>query len=186
METATSLTAWAGQRLAGSRAQFEEFPKGNPMAKLTHSPKKDGFTLIEVMIVIAVIGILMAIAIPNYQEYLLRAKLTDAGSSLSQLRVRLEQYFQDNRSYDLNPDPLKLTGICGVTVPDNYSKYFTFECTPTSGGQGFTITATGKAEGGTAAFTYTVDQLNNRETTARPSGWGSATGCWITAKGQTC
>jgi prepilin-type N-terminal cleavage/methylation domain-containing protein len=58
------------------------------MRKLSPLPGSHGFTLIELMIVVAVIGILLAIGVPNYQEYVLRSKLTDALSSLSQLRVR--------------------------------------------------------------------------------------------------
>lgn len=154
------------------------------MAKLNPVPQNGGFTLIELMTVVAVIGILVAIALPNYQEYLLRAKLVDAGNSLAQLRVSLEQYYQDNRSYDSAPE--KPGGVCGVAVSASDSKHFTHTCATNNEGQGFVIIATGTAVGGTAAFAYTVDQGNNRATTAMPSGWSSDTGCWITAKGQKC
>jgi type IV pilus assembly protein PilE len=53
-----------------------------------------GFTLIEVMVVVAIIAILAAIAIPNYADYVTRSKVTDAVSGLSEMRVRMEQYFQ--------------------------------------------------------------------------------------------
>ena len=65
-----------------------------------------GFTLIEVMIVVAIIAILAAIAIPNYTAYVQRSRLTEATSKLSDLRTKMEVFFQDNRSYG--------TSGCGV------------------------------------------------------------------------
>jgi len=163
------------------------------MRKLSPLPGSHGFTLIELMIVVAVIGILLAIGVPNYQEYVLRSKLTDAGSSLSQLRVTLEQYFHDNRSYDANPDPLAATGNCHQRVIDVMnrltSRYFTYTCTTANAGQTFLVTATGVAAGGTGQFTYTIDEANNRQTTGLPAGRGNVpptANCWLTAKGQTC
>jgi type IV pilus assembly protein PilE len=144
------------------------------------------------MIVVAVIGILLAIGVPNYQEYVLRSKLTDALSSLSQLRVMKEQRFQDNRSYDRAP--AAPAGDCGVVVAARNSDYFTYICTTivvrvpaVPPGQAFLITATGVAGTSTAAFTYTIDEANNRRTTSLPAGRGvTPADCWLTAKGQTC
>src|SRR5258708_6947981 len=64
-----------------------------------------GFTLIEVMIVVAIVGVLAAIALPNYSDYVKRSKIIEATSVLSDLRVRYEQFFLDNRTY---------TGGCAV------------------------------------------------------------------------
>ena len=152
------------------------------MARLQRRSTLAGFTLIEVMTVVAVIGILIAIALPNYQEHLLRAKLVDAGSTLAQIRVRLEQYYQDNRSYDA--DPIKPTGACGSFAAPA-SKYFDYACETRDSGGGFVATAKGKDGGGTSAFSYTVDQLNNRTSTITLAGWTSGK-CWVTSKGQTC
>src|SRR6202043_2582899 len=58
-----------------------------------------GFTLLEVMIVVAIVAILAAIAIPNYSDYVKRGKIIEATSGLSDLRTRYEQYFLDNRTY---------------------------------------------------------------------------------------
>src|SRR5215467_6875807 len=58
-----------------------------------------GFTLIEVMITVAVIAILAAVALPNYIDYVTRSKLVEAKTNLSDMRTRLEQYFLDNRAY---------------------------------------------------------------------------------------
>ena len=58
-----------------------------------------GFTLIELMIAVVVVAILTAIALPSYQEYVTRGKITEATSNLADMRVKLEQFFQDNRTY---------------------------------------------------------------------------------------
>ena len=153
------------------------------MTQRASAMRCNGFSLVELMVVVAVLGILAAIAVPNYQEYVLRSKLVDGVSSLSQLRVSLEHYYQDNRSYDENPKVPN--GTCGIALPA--SSYFTYSCVTANGGQEFTITATGTAAGGTAAFEYTIDQGNNRRTTALASGWGSVPAeCWVNTRGQTC
>ncbi len=58
-----------------------------------------GFTLIELLITVAIIGILVAIAFPNFGLYHARAFNTKAESDLKNIRTELEAYFSDNRSY---------------------------------------------------------------------------------------
>lgn len=134
-----------------------------------------GFTLIELMIVVAIIGILSAIAIPSYQDYVIRANLVDATNTLAATRARMEQHFQDNRSY------LTVGAFVSpcVAVP-NVGK-FTFACgnlTATT----YTITATGT--GVVSAFTFNIDQANTQRTIA--SKWGNTGNCWLMSKGATC
>lgn len=144
-----------------------------------------GFTLIEVMITVAIIGILAAIALPSYSYYVMRGKIPEATSALAAKQVQMEQYFQDNRSY------VTAAGACGLPVDNTAYKSFTFACVgaaaPTST---FTITATGIAGGSMAAFQYTIDQTGAKTTvlTAAPAGWNVANpnNCWITAKGGVC
>ena len=58
-----------------------------------------GFTLIEVMIVVAIIAILASVAMPAYTDYIRRGATQEAFTTLADLRIRLEQHYQDNRAY---------------------------------------------------------------------------------------
>ena len=71
------------------------------LAQTGREARKDerGFTLIEVMITVAIIAILAAVALPSYSSYIMRAKVTDAAKGLSEMRLKMEQYFQDQRTY---------------------------------------------------------------------------------------
>ena len=120
-----------------------------------------GFSLIELMIVVAVIAILSAVAIPSYRDYTIRAQLVEAVNSLADMRVRMEQFYADNRTYG--------AGACGVAMP--VLEKFTLACAITAAGQGFTITADGNTT--VAGFRYSVDQANTRATLAWGASWGS-------------
>ena len=58
-----------------------------------------GFTLIEMMIVVVILAILAAVAIPSYSNFVMRGRLTDAHAKLGDLRGQMERYFLDNRTY---------------------------------------------------------------------------------------
>ena len=141
-----------------------------------------GFTLIELLIVIVILGVLAAIALPAYNDYTQRAKLTEAFTGMSDFRVRMEQFYQDNRRYD----GAGLDG-CGAASPN--SKYFTFNCAPgLAPSQDYTVTATGIAIQGLASFVYTLNEKNVRATTTLGTGWGGAPNisCWVRRKDGTC
>lgn len=137
---------------------------------------QEGFTLIEVMIVVVIVAILMAVAIPNYTAYVTRSKITEATTTLSDMRVKMEQYFQDNRKY---------TGACTAgtiaPLPDDTAN-FKFTC-PVLTANTFTLQADGK--GSMTGFTYTLDQ-NNAKTSSGPTGWTASTTCWIQKKDGSC
>ena len=140
-----------------------------------------GFTLIELMIAVAIIGILSAIALPAYNDYIMRGKLIEASTTLSTLRANMEQYYQDNRTYVDGTAPI--TSACGA-LPT--LKNFTMTC-PTQTATAYTITATGKA-GVPSSFIYTIDQTG-AQTSKVSTAWDSTATtyqCWIMKKGGTC
>ncbi|MGH8670600.1 MAG: type IV pilin protein [Burkholderiales bacterium] len=140
-----------------------------------------GFTLIELMIVVTVVAILAAVAMPAYTDHVRRAKITEATSNLSDLRVKLEQFFQDNRTY---------VGACAAgtiaPLPSGVNaQYFTYTC-PTLTATTYTTQATGVTSQGMSGFTYTLNQVNTRATTAVPAGWTTNAACWVTKKDGSC
>lgn len=142
--------------------------------------KMRGFTLIELMITVAIIAILSAVAYPSYTDYVRRGKITDAINALSDMRVKMEQYFQDNRTY---------IGACvaGTSAPlPAATANFTFACTLSAGPPpAFTVTAQGI--GSMADFVYTVDQTNTKRTLGLPTGWnGTGNACWVLKKDGSC
>ena len=58
-----------------------------------------GFTLLELMIVVVVVAILAAVALPSYRDYITRSQLAEAYTNLADVSTKLELYFQDNRTY---------------------------------------------------------------------------------------
>lgn len=141
-----------------------------------------GFTLVELMITIVIVAILTSVALPAYSDYVVRGKLTEATTTLADYRVRMEQFYQDNRQYNAG-----ITTTCGVAVPA--SQYFDFTCTPgASPSQTYTATAAGKANQGLSAagdFTFTINHQNARATT-KFYGAVSTAACWLTKKGGSC
>ena len=132
-----------------------------------------GFTLIEIMIVVAIVAVLAAIAMPAYSEYVMRGRLSDAHSGLMTKRVELEQFFQDNRTY------------VGYDCTSDGTANFSFSCT-TQTATAYILQADGV--GGTSVddFVFTLTEANVRATTSVPAGWTTAANCWVIKKNGSC
>ena len=143
------------------------------------------------MIVVAVVAILAAVALPAYSDYLRRGLLPEAFTNLSDLRVKMEQYYQDNRNYGETGNT-----VCANTATNppswngfapNGARYFSYGCalngSAGTGNQGYTLTATGSA-GRAIGHTYTITQDNLQRTTVF-KGAVVAKACWLT-RGSEC
>ena len=137
--------------------------------------RSQGFTLVELLIVVAIVGILAAIAVPMYTDYITRAQLVPAHAGLQGLRVKMEQAYQDNRQY-----PLNCAGI-----PLGIDKNWTVTCAAAP--QTYTLTATGTdgRVAGPPPFVMTINEAGTRNTTGAPAGWAPAeANCFVTRKGH--
>jgi type IV pilus assembly protein PilE len=144
-----------------------------------------GFTLLEVMVVCVIVGILAAVALPSYFDYITRGRILEATSALSNFRQLYEQFFLDNRSY-VGGCAQYSAQINGQVLNTNGTADFAVTCVETA--STYTITATG--QGVMNNFTYTIDQTGAKQTTKLPTAaWGSANvpfACWVTRKAGLC
>ena len=131
-----------------------------------------GFTLIEVMIVVAILAIIAAVAFPSYRSYIIRANRSAAQSFMLEVAARQERYLLDARTY---ADSM---GTLGMTVPSNVSGNYTIATVAVAGPPpGYTVTATpfGKqATDDAACGALTIDQANNKTI----GGTGTVATCW--------
>ena len=133
-----------------------------------------GFTLIELMIAVAIIGILASIAIPSYQDYVLKGRAAEAPGILSDLRIKMEQCFQDNRSY------ATCAAFCAPTAG---AVNFSYSCAVAPDALTYRINATGVGANGMSNFAFSIDQNN-----AKTSTYNGTTGatCWLSGKNGSC
>jgi type IV pilus assembly protein PilE len=112
--------------------------------------RHSGFTLIELLITVVIVGILMAIAMPSYGTYIVKARRIEATSVLTQIQLAQEKYRGNNLAY------AKLTQL-GLSPT---SSYYTFSVTPTGDEYTLTAKAIGNQASDTQCSTILIQQLN--------------------------
>jgi len=151
-------------------------------------PRAAGFTLIELMVTVAIVGILAGVALPSYKNYIRRGQQPEAFNALSDFRTKMEQYYQDNRNYGSAASACadNTTASAWNTFAPAGAKYFSYACAAdTAAGdstqQSYTITATGIA-GGVKGDQYTIDQNGNRKTLVfKGTALATPAACWLTS-----
>ena len=98
------------------------------MKKLSFSRRRNGFTLIEVMITVVIVAILASIALPSYQRYVIRAKRSAAQAQMMEIANREQQFLLANRSY---ADKTALTAS-GYTLPPEVAANYDYSVTVTT------------------------------------------------------
>lgn len=134
--------------------------------------RQSGFTLIELMIAVAVVSILASLALPSYSAYVTRARVPKGLVALTTYYARMEQRYQDTGNYGVDT---------ACALPGDEMANFTVSCAVNSDGRGFLATA--KGSGPLSGYVYTIDQFGNRSTVSHPKG--AVAGCW-TVRGGTC
>lgn len=129
-----------------------------------------GFTLIELMVVVAIIGILAAIAYPSYQEYVIRTNRAKAQGCLVELAQWMERYYTTNMRYT---DAVLPNTECRTELDARYT--FSFAGAPTA--TTYTLQADplgAQATGDTRCSLLTINHLGEKT----ESGYGTLQDCW--------
>jgi type IV pilus assembly protein PilE len=138
-----------------------------------------GFTLIEVMMVMVIIGILAAITLPAYQGSVSKARRADARSALVELATRQEKFFAQNSTYSTSVSPVG-TGL-GLGRTTSAEGYYNLTATTCTGGAIsrcylLSAAATGAQADDIICATFTLDNVGRK--VAKTSTSATSPNCW--------
>ena len=133
---------------------------------------QQGFTLIELMIVVAIIGILAAIAIPQYQDYITRAKWQDNVAQVASFKTAVAECLQNQAGVMANcNDNTKVTSVTGAVFPTGTKELFSvtytggiFTLTGTAAVKSCVVTITPSPSSTSVAFTFATTTCAKAQT----------------------
>lgn len=138
--------------------------------------KMNGMTLIELMIVVAIVSIIAAVGYPSYQEHVRTSRIGEATAGVSELKMKMQQYYMNNRRYSgFNGGEENCSNMTQMS-----SDFFDFVCEVEA--QTFTIQARGK--GAMSGFVYSIDEEGKM--TSVVSDVADHQSCWIKKAGGSC
>ncbi|ASJ76555.1 type IV pilin protein [Granulosicoccus antarcticus] len=141
---------------------------------MSRQEPQTGFTLIEMLIVVAIVGILAAIAVPNYSSFMIDGRRTDAITFLSEAAGEQIRYFSDNNQY---ADDMEELGYGDAATFDTPEGYYRVGVTTPADMSTFVLTATpvagGKQAGDAECEAFTINDKGVRKNVG-----GTDTDCW--------
>jgi type IV pilus assembly protein PilE len=142
------------------------------MSRAPHLTRRNGFTLIELMIVVAVVALLATVALPSFLDQVRKSRRADAISALSQIQQAQERWRANNPQYS--------NDLAGIGVSNPSSGYYTLAL-PSASATGYTATATAAgAQASDSRCTALSITVSGGSTTYGATGSWSATPnrCW--------
>lgn len=138
-----------------------------------------GFTLVELIVVIAIVAVLVAIATPAYYSYVMKSRRADAKVALSEISQRMEGFYADNNKYATTFDQLKLNNAGFVKKGATYQSkdgWYQLSVEVDSSGQKYTLKATpqGAQAGDGRCMEFSLDSTGKKSI----SGAANTKECW--------
>ncbi len=131
---------------------------------------QDGFSLVELMVVVGIIGILAALALPKYQQFTARAKSREAYINLNSIYTLQQTHHQANGTYAISMTTLGFKGTCGVPAAGEYLTVYCYDLLgPTSAAFTGRATAAAYKLAGCQGNSHILD-INQDKVFSEPAG----------------